>query len=246
MNSGTVLAGNDGCTTMTLGDADDAGDRRDVADEIEIELVVERRVDRVRRTDQQQRVAVGGRAHDRLGADVAAGARPVLDDEWLAEPLRQPLPDQAREDVGRAAGGNGDDRCAPAASDRLAPTRRATRPAARQRPRPDAEIVRRGSFILNPPSAASSFGHLVGAGRPPSAEQFWNGPVLSFEPDARLTDDRNPAVVVGLDDPTEPIRRNLHQLATDSLETLLEIGHGLRDRLLETSDRGRWRTGRGE
>src|SRR6266496_6513702 len=40
---------------------------------------------------------------------------------------------------------------------------------------------RKGSFILNPPSAASSFGHLVGAGRPPSAEQsFWNGPVLSF------------------------------------------------------------------
>ena len=35
---------------MTLGCADDARDRRDVADEIEIELVVERRVDRVRRS----------------------------------------------------------------------------------------------------------------------------------------------------------------------------------------------------
>src|SRR2546430_2138100 len=89
------------------------------------------------------------------------------------------------------------------------------------------------------------FDPLVGAGRPQSAEQsFWNGPVLSFEPDARLTDDRDPAVVVGLDDPTEPIRRNFHQLAADSLETLLEVGHGLRDRLLETSDRGRWRSGR--
>src|SRR2546426_3667888 len=86
------------------------------------------------------------------------------------------------------------------------------------------------------------FDHLVGAERPPSAEQsFWNGPVLSFEPDARLTDDRDPAVVVGLDDPTEPIRRNFHQLAADSLETLLEIGHGLGDRPLETSDRGQWR-----
>src|SRR6266487_1634196 len=115
----------------------------------------------------------------------------------------------------------------------------AAAPAARCR-----NCLRWGSFILNPPSAASSFGHLVGAGRPPSAEQsFWNGPVLSFEPDARLTDDRDPAVVVGLDDPTEPIRRNLHQLAADSLETLLEIGYGLGDRLLETSDRGRWRTG---
>ena len=35
-----------------IGHADDACDRRDVADEIEIELVVERRVDRVRRTAQ--------------------------------------------------------------------------------------------------------------------------------------------------------------------------------------------------
>ena len=33
---------------MTMDAADDAGDRRDVADEIEIELIVERRVDRVR------------------------------------------------------------------------------------------------------------------------------------------------------------------------------------------------------
>src|SRR5262245_66465232 len=106
---------------------------------------------------------------------------------------------------------------------------------------------RRGSFISNPPSATSSFGHFVSAGRPPSAERsFWNGPVLSFEPDARLTDDRDPAVVVGLDDPIEPIRRNRHQLAADSLETLLEVGHRLRDRLLETSDRGRWRTARRE
>ena len=74
-------------------------DRRDVADEIEIEIVVERRVDRDRSGDQEERIAVRGRAHDRLGADIAAGARPVLDDEWLAEPLRQPLAHQARDDV---------------------------------------------------------------------------------------------------------------------------------------------------
>ena len=47
-------------------------------------------------------------------------------------------------------------------------------------------------------------------------------PRQSFEPDTRLTDDRDPAVVVGLDDPTEPIRRNFHQLAADSLAVLLE------------------------
>ena len=41
--------------------ARDACDRRDILDEIEVELVIERRVDRVRRCDQKQRVAVGGR-----------------------------------------------------------------------------------------------------------------------------------------------------------------------------------------
>ena len=92
-----------------LGLADDARDRRDIADEIEIELVVERRVDRVRCADQKKRIAVRRRTHDRLGGDVAAGARPVLDDEWLAEPLRQPLTDETRDDVGRAAGGKADD-----------------------------------------------------------------------------------------------------------------------------------------
>jgi hypothetical protein len=37
--------------------------------------------------------------------DIGAGTGTVLDDEWLAEPLRQPLCDQAREDVGRPASG---------------------------------------------------------------------------------------------------------------------------------------------
>ncbi len=91
------------------GTADQARDRCDVANEIEIELVVECRIDRVRRTDQEQRVAVRRRTHDRLGGDIAAGARPVLDDEWLAEPLRQPLTYQTRENVVRAAGGKADD-----------------------------------------------------------------------------------------------------------------------------------------
>jgi len=41
-----------------VGHDNNAGDGRDVADEIEIQLVIERRVDRVVSTDQQQRVAV--------------------------------------------------------------------------------------------------------------------------------------------------------------------------------------------
>ncbi len=83
--------------------ANDARDWRDVADEIETELVVKCRVDRVHRSYQEERVAVRSRTHDRLGTDVGAGARPVLDDEWLAEPPRQPLADQASDDVGSTA-----------------------------------------------------------------------------------------------------------------------------------------------
>ena len=57
----------------------------------------------------QQRVAVGRRARDRLQREIAAGARPVVDHHRLAEPLRQRLPDEPRDDVGRAAGGNEND-----------------------------------------------------------------------------------------------------------------------------------------
>src|SRR3954466_1907272 len=80
-----------------------ARDRRDVADEIEIEVVIERRVDRVRRIGEQQRIAVRRRAHARLGANVAAGAGPVLDDKLLTEPFGQPLRHRACGGIGRAA-----------------------------------------------------------------------------------------------------------------------------------------------
>ena len=90
--------------------ADDAGDRRGVANEVEIELFVERGVDRVGDGGKQQRISVRRRVHHGLGADIAAGARPVLRHEGLAEPLVQPLTDQARRDVDPAAGGKaGDD-----------------------------------------------------------------------------------------------------------------------------------------
>jgi hypothetical protein len=92
-----------------VGPDNNAGDRRDVTDQMEIQFVVERCVDRLCRTDHKQCVAVSGRAHDGLGGDVGTSARPVLDDEWLAEALRQPLTDQAREDVSLAASGKGDD-----------------------------------------------------------------------------------------------------------------------------------------
>src|SRR5262245_5864448 len=61
-----------------VGVALDACHWRDIADEIEIELVIERSVDGVPTADQEQRVAVRRCAHDRLGADIAAAARSVL------------------------------------------------------------------------------------------------------------------------------------------------------------------------
>src|SRR5712671_1804887 len=53
---------------------------------------------RWRRRIHQERIAVQGRMHDRLGADIAVGARPVLDDELLTKSLRGPLP-RARLDM---------------------------------------------------------------------------------------------------------------------------------------------------
>src|SRR5215813_419997 len=86
------------------GHADDTSDRRDVADEIEIELVVKRGVDRIYRTDRKQRIAIRRRTHDGFGGDIGGSPRPILDDKWLlAEPLRQPLPYQTRDNALRAA-----------------------------------------------------------------------------------------------------------------------------------------------
>jgi len=66
------------------GAADQARDRRDVAEQTEIQLVIKSRVDGVGCRGQVDRIAVGRRTHDRLGADIAGGAGPVLDDELLS------------------------------------------------------------------------------------------------------------------------------------------------------------------
>jgi hypothetical protein len=39
----------------------------------------------------------------RFGADIATAAGPIIDDDGLPEPLRQPLADQAREEITRTA-----------------------------------------------------------------------------------------------------------------------------------------------
>jgi hypothetical protein len=118
----------------------DARDRRDVADEIETKVVVERRVERVNRRNLEQRIAVWGRTDDGFGGHIAAGARPVLDDEWLPETLRQRLTDKACKEVRRATKAASRRSTAPAASDRFAPLLSAIQPGARPQPRLDARI----------------------------------------------------------------------------------------------------------
>jgi hypothetical protein len=82
---------------------------RNIADEIEIELPVECRIHRARRPDNQGRIAVRHCPHDVFGADIAAGAGSVLNDERLPEPLRQRLTREARDGVDGLAGRKGDD-----------------------------------------------------------------------------------------------------------------------------------------
>ena len=84
-------------------EATDESDWCDIADEIEVEFLIERRVGRVRRRSQQEGVAVGGRPHDRLGRDIGGVSRSAFDHKRPAGAIRKPLPDQTCDDVGPAA-----------------------------------------------------------------------------------------------------------------------------------------------
>src|SRR5262249_40534168 len=87
------------------GHVDDARDRRDIADEIEIEVAKGRCVDRIDHRGQENGVAVSCWLGDRVGGEVGGRAGSVLDDEWLAELRRQRLADEACSDVANAAAG---------------------------------------------------------------------------------------------------------------------------------------------
>ena len=81
-----------------------AADRLEMLREPDLEILEQAFVDRGGEQRQQQRVAVGRGARDHLGAEIAAGPGPVLDDELLAEYVAHALSDHPRQDVGRAAG----------------------------------------------------------------------------------------------------------------------------------------------
>jgi hypothetical protein len=55
------------------------------------------------------RVAIRGGSHYSFGRDIAARAGTVLDDDRLPKAILQPLTDDARQNVGRAAGGKADE-----------------------------------------------------------------------------------------------------------------------------------------
>ncbi len=133
----------------------DARDRRDILDKIVTEPLVERGVDQIVGADGEQRVAIRQRPHDGLSCDIAAGTGPVVDDELLAEPLREPLSDDACDDVDRLAGGKSDDHA-------HRPRRVALRPgnARHGRERSSARDQRQklsaGKLHLRPPAAPMS------------------------------------------------------------------------------------------
>ncbi len=84
--------------------------RHEILDRVVLDAGVRRRRDHVGAGGAHgERVAVGRGAGRDLGADRAAGAAAVVDDHLLAEALGELLPDQARDDVGRAARRERDD-----------------------------------------------------------------------------------------------------------------------------------------
>ena len=122
---------------------------------LKLSFSIECRIDRIRSAGQEEGVAVRWRTHDRLGGDIAAGTRPVVDEELLTETVREPLSHQARDDVDLAPSRKADDNahrprriaCAHAKRDTAGS---AAAPAAR------CKNLRRGSFIDAPPSPASA------------------------------------------------------------------------------------------
>src|SRR3984957_2770272 len=104
------LRRNGGVHHHGVGDVGEQRDRREILDAVERHLGEERVVHRVHaHRVEQERVAVGRGARDGCGADVAGGAGAVLDQDRLAERLIEMSADDARQDVGRAAGRERDD-----------------------------------------------------------------------------------------------------------------------------------------
>src|SRR5262249_14817355 len=85
------------------------GNRRNILNDVEGQLLVKTRVDRVRYRHVKHRVAIWAGPYGLGRAEVAAASRAVFYDEWLAEPLRKQLTEQPTMDIVRASRGERDD-----------------------------------------------------------------------------------------------------------------------------------------
>ena len=104
MNSGSVFTGSARLIADDLRAGADVGDRHELLDRIEGQLLHLRRQVDVGRGREQQRVAVRRGGRDLAGAERAAGARTIFDHEGLAEFGGQMLRAEPRHHVGVAAG----------------------------------------------------------------------------------------------------------------------------------------------
>src|SRR5439155_20345076 len=84
-------------------------DRREVLLRVERQRPVQRHVDRVGRRRDEQRVAVGRALRDEIGADIAAGAGLVLDDDRLSQGFRKTRAQSARGEIRDSARRKSDD-----------------------------------------------------------------------------------------------------------------------------------------
>src|SRR5262249_22167343 len=137
-----------------------ARDRRDIAQDIEIELIVERDVPTISRSKLQEGVAIRGRSHDCLGSNIAARTRPVFDDELLTKVLRQPLTEKTCKQVRHAPRRKSNDQADRPCRIGLGPCD--ARPGL-QRGTACGQVQKltAGKFHFEPPF--TSFDHLVGA-----------------------------------------------------------------------------------
>ena len=103
------LNGDSARTTISVVLQHHQRDRREVLDRVVGQVVahVRRDADRAER-GEEQRGAVGLRLRHVVGADRAVGAGLVLDDDGLAEDVLDLVGDQAADEIGRAAGREGD------------------------------------------------------------------------------------------------------------------------------------------
>ncbi len=108
-NSCAVLAGWSARTTSDGGVAHHQRDRREIAQRVVGQVVAHVRRDRDRADGgEEDGVAVGLRLGDEVGADRAVGAGLVLDQHRLRQRVLQLVGEQPADEIGRAAGREGD------------------------------------------------------------------------------------------------------------------------------------------